>query len=69
MKTIEAAANCMPGHFSRLPILPSKAVMLLTWVLCDTRKSFKAFCYAEIYINPEKAKTGNGFGKFWGTKK
>lgn len=69
MKTIEEATNCIPGHFSKLPILPSEVVMLLTWMLCDTRKSFKAFCYAEIYINPEKAKAGNGFWKFWGTKK
>lgn len=69
MKTIEEATNCIPGHFSKLPILPSEVVMLLTWMLCDTRKSFKALCYAEIYINPEKAKAGNGFWKFWGTKK
>lgn len=67
METIEEATNCKPGHFSKLLIFLSEAVMLLTWVLCfhsqgthlcDTCMSSKAFHYAETHINPEKANPG-----------
>lgn len=67
MESIEKATKCTPGHFSKLPIFLSEAVMLLTWVLCfssqgtrlcDSCVRCKAFHYAEICVNPGKANAG-----------